>query len=260
MQPSCERRVFTLNINRRNRLMLNVSWQRLLAQTPQQSAIRRRHTLAAGVSVIALVVLAALTLFPGEEKAAVELPQLTAGQIVQATGKLRLPSGKRWLEVAEDDTGNVHIEVHRDSTVVRCIPFTRIPYHTSPWAYVETSVVIESERDWFVCVDQYDRLWVYYGRWDKQWGKLRELSCGSTRSYPPDVLRLGMSFLPSGDITPLSREVVTATGDWVGVPAEFLRRVQRATKSEPAFPAPSQSPKFTPEQQQKISRWFKRAS
>lgn len=212
-----------------------------------------------GASVVVLLV--ALLITPDQEHPTDTLPQLVAGQIVESNGEHRSPSGKRTLVISDDDTGNIHIAVHVQSSAVWCIPFTNIPYRTEPWDYVELRVVVESERDWFASVDQYDRLWVYYSRWDKQWGELRELPSGNTRPYAPAVVMHGLSFHGSGGLS-VGGQVVDETGDWIGVPAGFLKRVQSAAESddESKMLVPLNAPTFNSQQVLEITRRHKHAS
>ena len=232
-----------------------------MANQPQQDRCQRWRIFAAGSSLIALVAVVAMLLISSEDEPTDTLPQLVAGQIVEATGKTRLPSGKRWMEVSEDDSGNLHIEVYRESTAVRCIPFTGIPYRTSAWAYVEHSIVVESERDWFVSADQYDRIWVYYGRWAKEWGALRKMPGGGTHPYAPAVIMHGLSFLDSGGLSG-GVQSVGDTGDWGGVPATFLNRVRAVTESGDVnkMAIPAKAPTFTTKQAYDLNQLLKQAS
>ncbi|MEP3478731.1 MAG: hypothetical protein ABJZ55_05745 [Fuerstiella sp.] len=231
----------------------------------QQSQPRfsSRRILIAGVGLVTAVLLVAILLAsPDEECDAIDLlPQLGPGQIVEDCGKFRFPRGNRTLHLSEDDHSNVHIAVHVRSSVVCCVPFTTIPYRTVPWESVEHEVVVESEREWFASVDRYDRLWVYYGRWDKQWGNLRKLPGGGTRPYAPAIIMHGLSFLRSGGLT-VHGQVVSDTGDWGGVPADFLKRVQEATELETDEKCviPATPPTFTSQQDFEITQRLKHAS
>jgi len=204
---------------------------------------------------------ALVSVFPAPENPHDLLPELRAGQIVENIGEFRFPRGKRTLQLSEDDNGNVHIAVYVQSSAVWCIPFTKIPYRTRLLNHIEHRVIFESERHWFATVDQYDRLWIYYGCWDKQWGKLRQLPSGGTRPYSPAVIRHGLSLLPNGSITPLDGRIIDDTGDWVGVPKKFLHHVQKAMESETDYQPviPAKAPAFTPEQHNQLTQWLKQS-
>ena len=137
-------------------------------------------------------------------------PRLNWQQVVSLPGTYRFPTGNNSIQVAKDQSGNLTITVHRQGT----------RFYFFPYTYSEQPITFESEREWFLSVDRYQRLWVYHGHWDRTWGKLRQMPSGGTIPYAPAVLLHGSFFLKNGVLVSGS-SVVTETGDWVGVPAEF---------------------------------------
>jgi hypothetical protein len=212
-------------------------------------------------SVVTLAVLAVLIASLALKDPNAALPQLAAGQIVDKCGKFRFPDGNRILQIWQDDVGNTRIVVHAKSSVASHIPFTQVPYKTVSRDYIPFRYVFESERGWFASVDQYDRLWVYYGGWDKQWGQLRKLPSGWTRPYPPAVTRHGVSFLPTISVPILNDQIVSETGDWAGVPAQFFHRVRNASevKNDILTSLPADAPTFSPVQHKQITKWLEQA-
>jgi len=213
-----------------------------------------RRVLIAAVSIAGAVTLLLVCQLLSKKNTE-SLPQLRAGQLVHNCGEFRFPNDSRTLEVSELESGNVSIAIRAESSVVWCIPFTKIPYRTSSQSYIKHQVVVESERDWFGSVDRYNRLWIFYGRWNKQWGQLRELPGGGTRPYAPAVILQGFSFSPSGTLVRGSK-LVMRSGDWAGAPTRFLQRVQNATKmeAENCLLVPANAPIFTPAQKIQMKR------
>ena len=206
----------------------------------------------ASVAVVTLLFAMAFAIFnrsPHQADPNASLPQLLAGQIIETCGKYRFPTGDSSLEVTEDQSGNISVAVRVQSSVVWCLPLTRIPYRTASWSYIEHQITVESELVWFVSVDQYERLWVYYGNWDSQWGELRKRPSGGTRPYASAVIMAGLSFLSSGALA-LGSEVVTETNNWAGVPVQFLDRVRSASATHPSkrTSLPLNTPTLTKEQ------------
>ncbi|MBL8820405.1 MAG: hypothetical protein JNL58_30555 [Planctomyces sp.] len=183
------------------------------------------------------------------------LPQVGPDQMVQTVGIYKFPNGTRTLEVTEDNNGNVCITVRIQASTSLLIPLTKLTFRTGSADFIEHQIVFESERDWFAAVDSFDRLWIYYGRWNKQWGDLRKLPGGGTRPYQAAVIMHGLSFLDSQSVVQGS-QVVTDTGHWDGVPAQFLEQVRSAMLSETNsdLQIPSHPPAFTSEQQALLLR------
>lgn len=191
-----------------------------------------------------------IALSPSEKSPGKSIPGIKVGEIVDKKGRFRFPEGNRILAISEDATGNICVVVLAPSKVIMCVPIIGIPYRTVPSHVTESRDIFESERNWFVSVDQYDRLWVYYGRWEKSWGPLRELPGGTTRPYAPAVLVYGLE-LTRPDAPVFSGWSVNETSDWVGVPAPFLEKVRNATTTEPEDKLflPTETPAFTPHQE-----------
>ncbi|HIF01352.1 MAG TPA: hypothetical protein EYQ63_31220 [Fuerstia sp.] len=177
--------------------------------------------------------------------------RLRPGQVIDEVGDYRFPTGKRTLSIAEDDFGNIHVTVQHKATRLYFIPYS----------YSDRPTLFESERDWFVSVDQYDRLWIYHGHWDRAWGELRQMPSGGTIPYAPAVLMHGLSFTASGHLVSGSN-VVTATGKWAGVPQPFFDRIPDRESAQwgnvPVLPRTALQ--FTTEQQAEVSSRIRQAS
>ncbi|WP_459554517.1 hypothetical protein [Lacunimicrobium album] len=165
--------------------------------------------MAIGIGVIVVGVVVAVCLAVWDPR-----PRLKVGQVVDRVGEYRYPSGDRRLKIIEDADGNIAI-----STQYRVMR-----YYLFPVWFENNNTLFESERDWFATVDQYERLWVYHGPWDKAWGPKRKMPSGGTVPYPPAVIVDG--------VIPFGRRgfrrgsmVVSSIGDWRGVPWEFFHRI-----------------------------------
>lgn len=82
----------------------------------------------------------------------------------------------------------------------------------------------EAEREWFVCVDRVQRLWVFRGRWKKEWGDKRKLPLGDFVPTPHAVLLFGMNSLRNGGIE-IAVYGISSMGHWSGVPPDFFDRI-----------------------------------
>jgi hypothetical protein len=178
-------------------------------------------------------------------------PRLRSQQVVSQPGTYRFPTGNNSIQVAKDQSGNLTITVHRQGMRFYFFPFT----------YSEPPITFESEREWFLTVDRYQRLWVYHGHWDRIWGELRQMPSGGTIPYAPAVLLHGSFCLKNGALVSGS-SVVTETGDWAGVPAEFLARIRKSGNVKwgkvPAIP--DSPPPLTRLQESQLSSRPRRAS
>ena len=203
----------------------------------QSERSRRKRTVRLSVALFAILALLTATAFVSKPE------RLRPGHVVDKAGEYRLPSGST-LKIAEDDAGNVHVTVRQKSTRFYCIPYF----------YSDRITVFGSERDWFASVDEYDRIWVYHGHWDRKWGELRKMPSGGTVPYAPAVLRDGLAFYAPNRLGRGS-EVVTATGNWAGVPQEFLNRIPDRNGAQwgnvPAIP--KTAPKFTKQQEMQMA-------
>jgi len=141
-------------------------------------------------------------------------PRLSPDVVVNQLGTYRFPTGNSKLHITKDESGNVNVTVHHHRTRFYFIPQT----------YAVQRITFESEREWFVSVDNYQRLWVFRGQWDRSWGELRQMPSGGTIPYDPAVYLYGSLFTPDG-FRPSCVQVVAETGDWAGVPADFFARI-----------------------------------
>lgn len=178
-------------------------------------------------------------------------PRLNSQQVVSTPGTYRFPTGHQAIQVAKDHLGNITITVHRQGTRLFFLPFT----------YTEPPITFESEREWFLSVDRYQRLWVFHGHWDREWGESRQMPSGGTIPYGPAVLLHGPFFQKDGALVSGSC-VVTETGDWAGVPAEFLARIRNSgnVKWGKATAIPDSPPPLTRVQESRLSSGPQRAS
>ena len=214
---------------------------------PKHEIARSRRKRIGPLAVAILVSFAVLTV-----AVVVSRPErLRPGQVIDQVGEYRFPTGGSKLRITKDDSGNVHVTVRRQAT-----RFGFLPYF-----YSDTSCVFESERDWFVSVDRYGRLWQYHGHWDPAWGKLRKMPSGGTIPYAPAVSLDGMWFTPSGGIAS-GGNVVTATGDWAGVPEQFFNRIPDRHNAQwgNVPPIPESAPQCAKKQEAQMARRLRRAS
>lgn len=104
-----------------------------------------------------------------------EPSRLQAGEVIDKLGDYQFPTGRQRLTITKDSSGNIHVTVQHRTT----------RFFIFPHSYSDTVATFESERDWFVSIDQYNRLWMYYGHWDRGLGKLRKMPSGGTKRYAP---------------------------------------------------------------------------
>ncbi len=211
------------------------------SKPPKRSdAIR---SLVAVVGVVALLTILALVWnLP---------PRLNSQQVVNQLGTYRFPTGNSTLQIAKDESGNLAITVHHQTTRFYFIPYT----------YTAPPIIFESEREWFVSVDKYQRLWVYHGHWDQTWGELRQMPSGGTIPCDPTVSLHGSYFTRNGVLVS-GYNLVTETGDWAGVPAEFFTRIRdngnAKWRNAPAIP--DSAPPLTKQQESQLAIRFRQAS
>ncbi|MBT6154745.1 MAG: hypothetical protein HOL01_10015 [Planctomycetaceae bacterium] len=165
---------------------------------------KRRWLVWLAVVFVAVAVVGVLS--------ALRTRNLTAGQIVDQPGQYLSPNGSFHLKITETKEGNIRLTRLNSKRRHYFIPSS-----------VETLLFeFEGEREWFFCFDKYDRLWVFRGKWNSQWGETHEISGGFV-PHVPDVLREGFMF-NSGQIFS-GFNAVSSTGDWAGVPPEFFDRM-----------------------------------
>ena len=172
--------------------------------------------------------------------------RLQPGQIVEEFGTFRSPRGHFGVKISETTPGIISV--------------TRL--RAKPWLYFFTTYEQErphdfdAERDWFVSFDNYDRLWTFRGKWDVSRGRPRRLPSGGSVPYYQAVSMTGFWFTPSRLVR--GSNVVSHTGQWTGVPAEFLERIpgkgDEVWGGSGIRPIPIDSPPFTRSQQREIEK------
>jgi hypothetical protein len=138
---------------------------------------------------------------------------LHSGQIVNEFGEYRSPQGHFGLTVSKTPRHNVRLVLSRRAT-----RFLFLSSFTD-----DRPIEFEAEREWFACFDEYERLWLFIGKWDSRWGESRELPSGGYVPHVQSVLLEGFWFGPRGLLH--GGNVVSSTGDWAGVPNEFFERI-----------------------------------
>lgn len=166
----------------------------------------------------------------------ISFPRLQPDEIVDQFGIYRLPRDGRMLKITQDDDGNVVVSVFGGFSS-------------------KVLTTFESERGWFLCVDRFQRLWIYHGHWDRDWGALRKMPSGGTVPYAPAVYLEGLTFFRPGRLAGGS-QVVTHTGNWEGVPQSFLDRIPDRESAQwgNTPPVPTKSPHFTRSQELEIGK------
>lgn len=195
--------------------------------------VRRTQWLLA---VPAVLVLAVLVVYLWN------LPRtLNAGEVIDQFGTYRYPDGRKLVEITRTEAGNVELTISRLSYRYYIIP-TRTSDHLHTF---------EAERDWFVSVDRYQRLWLFVGSWDRKWGPLRKMPSGGTIPYAQSVLMQGLVFYRPDRLGECSMNA-SAMGDWRGVPHAFFERIPNKNKTEAVWggipPIPVRPPDFTMQQ------------
>ena len=186
---------------------------------------RKWNRVLIGFTSLLVVVLLALLLFSTRDR-------LRPGQLVDDLGTYRSPWGRQKVEISKSPEGYISVTLSRRW---RQSPLLN-PYSSSG------RTEFEAERDWFLCFDEYDRLWLFVGEWDRDWGELRELPSGGTRPYAQAVQHTGFHFNRNG----VSRgsSVVSGMGKWEGVPKEFFERLP--AKDDPGWGPASIVPETPP--------------
>ncbi len=177
---------------------------------------REKRWMRFGVGLVIVGVIAAIAvtiLDPG--------PRLAVGQIVDQQGVYRFPCGARKVKVSKDADNNLSIRTFQRSWR---------QYVVFPvWVEID-HVIFESEREWFLAVDEYERAWIYRGGWEDSWGASRRMPRGGTVPRTPDVIAFGAFSISSCESGGCG-VVVSATGYWAGVPNEFLERISEQSRN-----------------------------
>lgn len=183
--------------------------EQIAAQTPR----RRPRFIVAGVS-FAGIVLALLTflVLTGAER-------LEPDEVVRNCGRYVSPGRRFQVVVSETENDTVRIVVESPNPWKRFLSRFRNSNYPYPGLIAETEV----ELDWFLCFDEYDRLWMFLGPWDRGWGPLRQLPSGGTGGYTQHVEMYGFFFLGPRPVGGMS--TVSHRGDWRGVPPKFFGQI-----------------------------------
>lgn len=216
---------------------MTVEDQTLIVQQQLRLSVRVRLLLGVVFLLLAIVVVAIFRL----------PPKLEAGQVIDQFGVYRFPSGGHQLEINKTAEGNVQIFYHR--RVTEFAPFS-IPIISN--LTTDQPLTFEAERNWFVCVDRFERLWIYQGRWHKKWAPKRKMPSGGATQNTQGVFMEGLIFYRPGQLG-LGGQIVSITGDWTGVPAVFFDRIPNKNQGTSVWgnipPIPQSPPPFTKQQQ-----------
>lgn len=161
--------------------------------------------------------------------------RLKPGEVIAEFGTFRSPAGRSGVVIRKADQGLIELTLQRPMEVFSLIAVRG-----------DSSVTqFDAEREWFVAFDEFERLWVYIGPWDKRWGKTHEFPGGSFRPHVPSVTVDGL-FVTQSRVE-YGHAVVSSTGDWDGVPIEFFQRIpgKQASIWGDAPPIPESPPVLT---------------
>jgi hypothetical protein len=171
------------------------------------SDVRPRRLLWGGVIVLLALTTASMFLVD-------HLRRLRPGEVVDQDGTYYSPRAKYRVTVTEQPAaGFVNVEVQ--SKTNRLWIFSS--YGRKAARYLDV------ERDWMLCFDEYDRLWLFIGKWPGATGKQRTHPSRGTLPDHQSVLLQGFFF--DGGRLAFGENVVSATGAWAGVPPEFFARL-----------------------------------
>lgn len=148
--------------------------------------------------------------------------QVEEGRVFDDLGTFACGDGRFALNIASMPSGATSISVVVDDG-------------SSTYPVFETGA---KNEEWFVSMDQYQRIWMFIGASSDKGGR-----------QEPVVFMHGLEFR-DGEIKTVISEV-TRSGDWSGVPEEFLLRVRKAS---PQFMSqiPSVASTFPPEQHSRL--------
>lgn len=148
--------------------------------------------------------------------------QVVAGRVLDDLGIYACGDGKYSLEIASTPFKATSINVVADDG-----------YSTYP--VFSTGAMSE---EWFASMDQYQRIWIFIGASSDKGGRQDAV-----------VFMHGLEFR-DGQIKAVCAEV-TKTGNWTGVPEEFLLRVRKASP-QLISQIPSAASTFSPEQHSRL--------
>jgi len=211
------------------------------APTQMERRFRKLHARPTRVFITISTLLIAVTLF----FLIINSSNTTApGEIIENVGSYRSPSGKYRIEIRKTDAET--IEISKLTTSWR--------YHVVPVRSRSNVATFSPKRDWFLCFDQYDRLWFYHGIWDRSWGMPAD-----SRSYGAAVHLEGFRSLQNNSFIG-GAFVVSEIGGWEGVPEAFFDRLP--ANGDAAWgkqsPLPEAPPEYTSKQLKEIARKLNR--
>ena len=183
-------------------------------------------------------------------------PKLEAGQVIDECGFYRFPSGGHQLEIKKTTENNMQITVHR-----RVVEFSLFSIPVYSRLAPDQPTYFGAERDWFVAVDRYQRLWIYRGPWDLEWGAPRLLPSRGYGQLFPAVTMDGSWFEPNGELV-TGGYVASMTGNWDGVPPAFFERMPKQFHDPREWPdvppVPESAPAFTKQQETMLYKQLKK--
>lgn len=144
-----------------------------------------------------------------------QLPRvIRTDQIIDQYGMYLSPTRRQLVEIVKRDTGSVQAMLYywgvgRDGVYRH---------------YTSRRYEFEAERNWFLTVDRYERLWLYRGPWNRNWPNRRDMPSGGTVPYPPSVLMDGWWFDRRSQLC-IGCLDVSLTATWGDVPREFYDRI-----------------------------------
>lgn len=185
----------------------------------EPSAGRKRNRRLAIVATVAIIVVVLLELLNTEQQTT---RTLKPGELITESGTYRC--GSRVVTVSEREDGFIAITSAwmQEKFIVLDGLVDNWPHHPE---------LIEDHRDWFACVDELDRVWIYVGPTDRSWRERGPTPGGGIRPRTPSVTLQGVYFWQND----VHRGVASASGNglWDGVPHEFFERIPH--KDEPIW-------------------------
>jgi hypothetical protein len=168
--------------------------------------------------------------------------RLQPDEIVREPGAYDSPGNRYRVVVAESDARTVTF------TLVSPRPWKRVAAILDHGRPLPAVAEFEVERDWFLCFDEYDRLWLFIGQREPG-TELRKTSSGGFVPRIQSVMMFGFFFLGTQPIDSVS--VVSSTGDWKGAPPRFFAEIPGKEGAPIAVwgeipPIPGAPPGFSP--------------
>jgi hypothetical protein len=172
--------------------------------------------------------------------------RLQPGEVVDEFGVYRSPSGDRKIAISKSPDGLTHVSFQHWNLAYPFRPSSEEPFTS-----------FESRRDWFLCFDEFDRCWLFRGRWDAQWGKSWRSPTGAFWPHIQEVFVSGFFFDRSRPL--YGTMIVSSTGQWEGVPQPFFDRIP--AKHDAVWgqipPIPDKPPRLSPSQLQNAQSFRK---